>query len=101
MTVILPPTVWVCANGCGTTDRTPGSVPNRFHPCGALAGMLSPLVPEGLSCKVEAREREDYVGQEQVQYDAGGRPVMSVVTTRDEGQDCIAFAPCATVRMVN
>lgn len=99
--IVLPPTVWVCANGCGAADRTPGSVPNRFHSCTALSGMLSPLVPEGTSCKVEAREREDYVGRERVQYNGDGRPVASVVTTRDDGEDCVAFAPCATVRMVN
>lgn len=101
MTMILPPTVWVCANGCGTTDRTPGSVSNRFHSCRALGDITAPLVPAGLACKVEALEREDYVGRDRAQCDADGRPVMSVVTTRDDGQDCLVLAPCAVVRMVN
>ena len=48
-----------------------------------------------MSVKVEAREREDYVGHELVQTDEAGRSVMSVVTTRDDGQDAIVFAPTA------
>jgi hypothetical protein len=59
------------------------------------------MVPAGLRCSVETREREDYIGREDVQYDGNGRPVMSVVTTRDDGQDCLVLAPCATVRMEN
>jgi hypothetical protein len=54
------------------------------------------MLPEGVKGKVEVREREDYVGKELVHKDANGRPVMSVVTTRDEGQDCVVFAPTAT-----
>jgi len=46
--------------------------------------------------EVEAREREDYVGTEKVQTDEDGRPVMSVVTTRDNGQDTAVYAPVAT-----
>ncbi len=49
-------------------------------------------------CKVEARDREDYVGHELVQTDGEGRPVMSVVTTRDDGQDCAVYAPCASAK---
>lgn len=88
---------WGCPH-CQAEDVTPASVTNRFHTCPGLAGITAPLVPAGLACKVEAREREDYIGQETVQYDGNGRPVASVVTTRDDGQDCLAFAPCATVR---
>jgi len=56
---------------------------------------MAPLVPEGTACKVEAVERGDYVGKELVQTDGRGRPVMAVVTTRDDGQDCTVFAPTA------
>jgi hypothetical protein len=31
-----------------------------------------------------------------VQTDAEGRPVMAVVTTRDEGEDVAVLAPCVT-----
>jgi hypothetical protein len=61
--------------------------------------LTAPLVPAGTSCKVEARERDDWVGTEQVQTDGEGRPVMSVVTTRDDGMDCVVLAPCATASM--
>jgi hypothetical protein len=54
------------------------------------------MVPAGTSCKVEAVERGDYVGRETVQTDGEGRPVQSVVTTRDDGQDCTVYAPTAT-----
>jgi hypothetical protein len=57
------------------------------------------MVPAGTKCKVEAIEREDFVGDETVTTDGEGRPVMSVVTTRDHGQDCVVFAPCATANV--
>jgi hypothetical protein len=61
--------------------------------------MSIPFVREGVKAKVEAREREDYVGSEIVQRNADGRPVMSVVTTRDEGQDVAVYAPMARASM--
>jgi hypothetical protein len=54
------------------------------------------MVPAGTSCKVEALEREDYVAGDMVQTDGDGRPVMSVVTTRDDGTDVAVLAPAAT-----
>lgn len=92
----LPPTDWYCPN-CPTTRRTPGDRPNLFHTChgrGVFAGLTAPMVPVGTVAKVETREREDYVGGELVQLHQG-RPVMSVVTVRDDGQDCAVFAPTA------
>jgi hypothetical protein len=56
------------------------------------------MVPAGTKCKIEAHEREDYIGKEMVQTDGEDRPVMSVITTRDQGQDCTVYAPCATAR---
>ena len=58
------------------------------------------MVPAGTNCKIEAVEREDYVNGEQIQTDGEGRPVMSVVTTRDDGQDCTVYAPTAVGRSV-
>lgn len=87
---------WYCPN-CGKTDQTREARPHtRFHACPKLRGIAAPMLPKGTKAKVEAREREDYVGQEKVQTDAAGRPVMSVVTTRDHGQDVAVFAPTAT-----
>lgn len=86
---------WVCPN-CDATHLTRETQPHTpFHPCRGLRGLTAPFVPEGTRCKVEARERGDYVGKELVQTDGEGRPVMSVVTTRDEGQDCAVLAPTA------
>lgn len=87
---------WSCPN-CDLTDVTHEPRPHsRMHSCRGLRGLTVPMVPAGTRCKVEARERDDYVGKELVQTDAEGRPVMSVVTTRDDGQDCAVYAPCAT-----
>lgn len=66
-----------------------------MHPCRDLKGLMVPLVPEGTACKVEVVEREDYVGGELVQTDGDGRPIMSVVVTREDGRDCTVFAPTA------
>jgi hypothetical protein len=86
---------WNCPN-CSAEDVTNEPRPHtRFHVCPGLRGLTAPMVPAGISAKVEAREREDYVGSEDVQTDANGRPVMSIVTTRDDGQDVTVFAPTA------
>jgi hypothetical protein len=53
------------------------------------------MVPAGTNCKIEVVEREDYTNGDLVQRDGEGRVVMSVVTTRDDGQDCIVYAPTA------
>lgn len=90
---------WVCPN-CSVTDVTHESRPHtRYHTCTGLRGLTAPLVPEGTKCKVVAHEREDYIGSDLVQTDDDGRPVMSVVTTRDDGEDCTVFAPTSTVRL--
>lgn len=100
MTTILPPTVWVCANGCGASDRTPGSVPNRFHTCPAIGGLTAPLVPEGSRARVRAVEREDYVAGQLPQYDNAGRPMQSVITEHPDGSnDVVVLAPTATLKI--
>lgn len=101
MTVPLLSTVrnWYCPE-CGKTDQTKESRPHtRFHDCPKLRGLSTPFLPAGTKAKHEIREREDYVGNEIVQLDPEkGRPVMSIVTTRDDGQDVRVFAPTATAR---
>ena len=83
---------WYCPN-CPTIARTsrPRSL---FHDCSGLSGLSAPLLPQGVNAKVEVREREDYVGQETVRLHEG-RPIMSLVTPRDDGQDVTVFAPTA------
>ena len=94
----MKPQEWYCPN-CGLVDRTATFVTNRYHTCPKLRGLSAPLLPAGVKAKVEAHDREDYVGQEMVQRDANGRPIMSIETTRDNGNDLIVFAPTATARV--
>lgn len=98
MTVMLNPEQrWECPN-CSLADVTFESQPHtRMHSCRGLKGLTAPMVPAGSDCKVEAREREDYVGKEDVTYDGENRPIMSVVTTRADGSnDVVVMAPCVT-----
>lgn len=88
---------WYCPN-CTHTDVTYEVRPHtRFHNCAGLKGFSAPMIEEGIECKVEAVVREDYVGNDIVRHDGEGRPIMAVVTTRDDGNDCAVFAP--TVRI--
>lgn len=97
-------TTWHCPN-CKLEHRTDRWLPNRFHQCPRLRGLTAPMLPGERQfravAKVEAVVRQDHVGEEIVTYDDGGsiwkrrRPIMSVVTTRDNGQDAAVFAPAA------
>ena len=70
-----------------------------WHACPRVRGLNVPMLPAGTKGKLEAKEREDYIGTEMVQLDPErGRPVQSVVTTRDDGQDATVYAPTATMR---
>lgn len=102
--LLTPETHWVCnARGCGETAVTrEAGEHQRFHVCkgrDGQAGMTVPMQKAGVRCDVRAVEREDYVGAEDVQLNADGRPVMSIITVRDDGQDCTAYAPLATARI--
>lgn len=85
---------WACPNCDAAAQTFDTSTP--MHHCPRLAGLYAALVPEGVKARVTAVEREDYIGKEQVQFDANGRPVMAIVTERDDGQDCTILAPLAT-----
>lgn len=90
---------WSCPN-CPLEEVTREQLPHtRFHNCPGMAGLSAPMVPAGTRCKVEAFEREDYIGGEDVQVDGNGRPIMSVVTTRDDGNDVAVYAPMAHGRL--
>lgn len=94
--ILRPMRRWECARACGAMEtRTDAETP--FHNCPAMQGLTAPLVVAGARCKVEAVVREDYVGSEQVTYDGDGRPIMAVVTTRDDGNDVAVMAPCANM----
>lgn len=92
--ILRPEQRWECPN-CTATDVTHEAQPHtRYHNCRGLRGISAPMVPAGTKCKVEAIEREDYVGREEVTYDGENRPIMAVQTTREEGNDVAVFAPC-------
>jgi hypothetical protein len=93
--ILAPEQRWECPN-CDLQEVTHESQPHtRFHACRGLKGLTAPMVPAGTRCKVEAVEREDYIGDEIVTYDGDNRPIMRVETTRDEGNDVAVFAPLA------
>lgn len=89
---------WVCPN-CDYTrlTKTVGTQA-VIHTCPGLRGLIAPLVEEGTRCRVEAREREDYLNGDSAQLDDAGRPIMSIVTIRDDGQDCRVLAPLPTLK---
>jgi hypothetical protein len=94
-TYLQPEHHWECPN-CDFTDVTHEGKPHsRMHQCPGLKYLTAPMVPAGTRCKVEAKEREDYVAQEDVTYDGEGRPVAAVETTREDGNDVAVYAPCA------
>lgn len=96
--VLTPVRRWHCPN-CGKETVTRVSkVHTQFHPCPRLRGVDIPMVEAGVKAKVELLEWEDYIGKEKVQLDPErGRPIRSVVTTRDNGQDVAVYAPTASI----
>ena len=92
-------TSWGCPN-CPAEHVTHLAQPHApFHQCPGLSGILAPYVQAGTRCKVEAAVREDYVnGERGLRYDGDGRPIMSVITEREDGQDCTVFPGTAIAR---
>lgn len=91
---------WVCPN-CPDTAVTREAEPHtRFHACRGLRGLTAPMVQEGVRAKVEARARDDYLNGDLGQRDGEGNVIASVVTTRDDGQDCTVLAPTATGKAI-
>jgi hypothetical protein len=91
---------WSCPN-CTATSVTREATPHtRMHACAGLAGITAPMVEDGIDCKVEAVECEDYMGRDQLfQFDGRGRAISAVVTTREDGNDSAVLAPCAIGRL--
>lgn len=86
---------WTCPE-CHRDHVTVLAEPHTpLHQCPRLRGVWAPFVPAGVKAHLVLNDREDYVGKEMVHTDGHGRPVMSVTTLRDEGQDCTVYAPCA------
>lgn len=97
MSVVLlgSPGHWECPNCDRTLVTRPEERRTPIHRCKGLHGLSAPFIVAGTRAKVEAVPRGDYVGTERPQTDADGKPWMSVVTTREDGQDCTVLAPLA------
>lgn len=93
--MIKTPKAWYCPECTESALTFDDKIP--MHRCHRLSGLMTPLVPADVRAKHERVEREDYIGKELVQMDGDGRPVMAVVTTRDDGQDCTVYAPTASM----
>jgi len=91
-------TRWRCDHCTQTSITTEPRPHTRMHICPGFGGLTAPFVREGTSTKVTAHEREDYVGKEDVRYDNRGRPIMKIVTEREDGIDCVIFLPTARGR---
>lgn len=91
---------WHCPN-CAVAERTPSLPPNasRFHTCAGLHSLTAPLIRVGTDCKVEAVEREDYLGDETQAHGDDGKPYMAVRTTRKDGSDVAVNAGLAQARL--
>ncbi len=87
---------WYCP-ACRKEDVTTEARPHsRMHVCPAMRSLTVPMLPAGTKAKLELVERQDYIGHEIVQLDPERRrPVQSIVTTRDNGQDATVYAPTA------
>lgn len=96
--ILVSEQLWYCPN-CTQEDKTTEARPHtRFHQCPGLRGIIAPMLPKGTRAKVTAVEREDYVGTEKVRLQ-DGRPIMAVITERDDGQDVAVFAPTARIEV--
>lgn len=95
---------WYCPN-CNATKVTqsvhagralrPGENVAVMHHCPGLGGVAAPLVPVGTKAKVVAVEREDYLNGDDAQCTDEGKPIMAVITIREDGSDCAVLAPTA------
>jgi hypothetical protein len=92
-------TEYACSR-CDTTATIPiTAAGSPMHTCAGAGGMTVPLALAGKSSKVELVERQDYVGDDDVQRDDEGRVWMSVVVTTDEQESVAVYAPCAHAKI--
>lgn len=91
--------IWQCS-ACNTREGTEIDPPfSPMHACKGMAGMSVPLVRVAGRVHLKAIEREDYIGNETVQYDGNGRPIMAIVQEYADGHtDATIYAPTAHVR---
>ncbi len=98
--LLTPPWQDVKCPACGLSERIRRLAANeaRMHHCPRLHGLVAPLVPEEMDCKLVAVEWEDWQGRTMTQDGDDGKPYSSIETIRADGSnDCRVLAPCATV----
>lgn len=98
--LLITMTDWYCPN-CQIALAAPEPPPgqSKFHVCPNLHGLTAPLIRAGIRCKVEAEEREDYLGGEVQAMGDDGKAYMAVRTTRDDGCDLAVNAGLAQARL--
>ena len=88
---------------CGKTARVKNHVVKgtQMHQCPKLRGLAAPMVREDIHCQIVLHERDDYVGDTDVQLDPERkRPVMSMETRYADGHtDLTVYAPRAHVKL--
>jgi hypothetical protein len=91
---------WHCPN-CRIELMAPVPPPGqvKFHVCPSLHGLTAPLIRQGVACKVEAEERQDYLNGEVQAMGDDGKAYMAVRTTRDDGCDLAVNAGLAQARI--
>jgi hypothetical protein len=72
---------------------------SQYHNCPRLHSLSAPLVRVGVKAKIEAVEREDYLGPDVQTMGDDGKAYMAVHTTHDQGDDLVVFPGVARVRM--
>lgn len=87
---------WGCPNCAYTRVTFKSGSQAVIHTCRGLNGLIAPLVEDGVNARVTAVEREDYIAGATVQVDGENRPIMAIVTEREDGRDCRVLAPIAT-----
>lgn len=89
---------WECPNCDMTAVSHETRAHSQMHPCPGLHGIIAPMVPVGMKCKVVAVRREDYAGAGvHLQRDNEGHPIMAIKTVRDDGEDCAVLAPLVDI----
>jgi hypothetical protein len=94
--LVPPEQVWVCPY-CPVSLRTKGhGTRTPLHECAGKAGFRLPMLAQGERGDIRVIEREDYVGREDVQVDADGRPIMRAEVEHEDGHsDVYVYAPTA------
>jgi hypothetical protein len=93
---------WHCPNGCHCRETLPALPPGatRYHNCPNLHQLSAPLVRAGADCKVEAIEREDYIGDQVQARGDDGKVYMAITTRYADGRNDLAVnAGLATAKL--